>query len=86
MFNSAVRAKLGLKPLDVGKKEVDEEKESLKDDVHKPAVNLAEVKRTADIREKMLAAKEKRKLNQRLGSVITDQYNVCCMKWCHRMS
>jgi len=63
---SALRAKLGLKPLDVSKKEPDVEKESLKDDVHKPAVNLGAEKRTADIKEKLAAAKQKRKVQEKL--------------------
>lgn len=68
-LHSALRTKLGLKPLDTTTKSANEEKESLKDDVHKPAVNIAEVKRSEAIREKMAAAKEKRKLNQKLGLV-----------------
>ncbi len=43
------------------------EKTSLKDDVHVPAVNLTELKRTDKLREKMAAIKAKRKLNQKLG-------------------
>jgi len=50
--------------------EVPEEKESLKDDIHQPAVNIAEVKKTALIREKMLAAKEKRKVNAKLEKLM----------------
>ena len=65
-----MRAKLGLKPLDTAPKQADEQKESLKDDIHKPAVNISDVKRSEAMREKMAAAKERRKLNQKLGSVI----------------
>lgn len=64
---SALRIKLGLKPLDLTPKPVDEEKESLKDDIHKPAVNISEVKRSQTLKEKLAAAKEKRLLNQKLG-------------------
>ncbi len=41
-----------------------------KEDVHVPAVNLTELKRTDKLREKMEAIKAKRKLNQKLGYVI----------------
>ena len=66
---SALRIKLGLKPLNLDKKKPDEEKESLKDDIHKPAINLGEKKRSETIREKLAAAKQKRLQNQKLGLV-----------------
>ncbi|XP_067943519.1 U4/U6.U5 tri-snRNP-associated protein 1-like [Watersipora subatra] len=66
---NALRLKLGLKPLDTAPKDANEEKESLKDDIHKPAVNIADVKRTEKLKEKMAVAKDKRKLNQKLGKV-----------------
>ena len=58
-----------MKPLNLDKKKPDEEKESLKEDIHKPAINLGEKKRSETIREKLAAAKQKRLQNQKLGLV-----------------
>ena len=38
-----------------------------KEDIHAPAANLTEIKKTEKLREKMEQIKEKRKLNQKLG-------------------
>ncbi|GAV09409.1 hypothetical protein RvY_18956 [Ramazzottius varieornatus] len=68
-----IRTKLGLKPLQVGGagKGGDglEASSSKKEDVHAPAVNLAEVKRTTTTREKLETLKEKKKLERKLRSV-----------------
>lgn len=55
---------MGLKPLDTTKKD---EKSTTKDDVHKPAVNIGQQKKTEALREKMALAREKRKLGQKMG-------------------
>lgn len=67
---SALRLKLGLKPLDTTKKDSTGEKSSAKEDVHKPAVNIGQQKKTEALREKMTLAREKRKLGKNLGSVL----------------
>ena len=54
-----------MKPLDVGKKG-DKDEKSSKDDVHKPAVNIGQQKRTEKIKEKMTVARDKRKVNESL--------------------
>lgn len=64
---SALRIKLGLKPLDLNTKKPDEEKESLKDDIHKPAVNIGEQKKSEKLRDRLAIAKQKRLQNQKLG-------------------
>ncbi|KAK2162666.1 hypothetical protein LSH36_94g05047 [Paralvinella palmiformis] len=69
-----IRAKLGLKPLDVpgsSGKDGDDSKSSKKEDVHVPPTNLSDVKKTEDLREKMLQMKEKRRINKKLGMVKT---------------
>ena len=39
------------------------------EEVHRPPQNLAEVKKQAEIREKLALIREKRKINQKLGLV-----------------
>jgi len=48
--------------------------------VHMPAINLAEKQRTEKIREKMRVMQEKRKVKERLRSVVTrerERGSVC---------
>ncbi|XP_023931823.1 U4/U6.U5 tri-snRNP-associated protein 1 [Lingula anatina] len=67
-----LRAKLGLKPLEVpDENEPKEEKESLKDDIHKPAGNIAQAQMTEKLKEKLAVIKEKRRINMQLGKVKT---------------
>ena len=46
------------------------EKSGKREDVHVPAVNLASIRRTEELREKMAQIKEKRRINKLLGSVL----------------
>ncbi|XP_046564938.1 U4/U6.U5 tri-snRNP-associated protein 1-like [Haliotis rubra] len=71
-----IRAKLGLKPLDVpgssnnaeaGGEEGEKPKE--KEDVHAPPVNWGEQKKTEALREKMAILKQKRLMNKKLRKV-----------------
>ncbi|XP_036443637.1 U4/U6.U5 tri-snRNP-associated protein 1 isoform X1 [Colossoma macropomum] len=64
-----LRAKLGLKPLELNenKKELGTKEEPLLAET----INPAQIKQQADIREKLAALKEKRLLNQKLGKVKT---------------
>ncbi|KAK2184317.1 hypothetical protein NP493_270g02007 [Ridgeia piscesae] len=64
-----LRAKLGLKPLDVAGEKRDDSRPEKKADVHVPAVNIAAVKKTEQLREKMALIKEKRRINKMLGKV-----------------
>ncbi|KAL8596327.1 hypothetical protein ACOMHN_062595 [Nucella lapillus] len=68
-----LRAKLGLKPLDVGGSgaggDQSNSKSSENQDVHVPAINLSEKLNTEKLREKMLLMKEKRKVKDKLRSV-----------------
>ncbi|ESP02865.1 hypothetical protein LOTGIDRAFT_156816 [Lottia gigantea] len=68
-----LRAKLGLKPLDVGDSKSGGKEGGSKDneDVHAPAVNWSEQKKTESLREKMAVMREKRLINQKLGKVKT---------------
>lgn len=78
-----LRAKLGLKPLEVGddsskKKEGEgeaNEEESLsssaKKDVHVPAKNIGDIKMAEKLREKMETMREKRRIAKKLASVRT---------------
>ncbi|XP_045485427.1 U4/U6.U5 tri-snRNP-associated protein 1 [Pieris rapae] len=63
-----LRAKLGLKPLEVAEKPADDG--MLKDDLgefyHKPAPNISQQKKSDKIREKLEERKEKRKLETKL--------------------
>ncbi|XP_036380229.1 U4/U6.U5 tri-snRNP-associated protein 1 [Megalops cyprinoides] len=64
-----LRAKLGLKPLDLNenKKEVGTKEEPLAAE----PINPAQIKQQKEMREKLAAMKEKRLLNQKLGKVKT---------------
>ncbi|CAH1262958.1 SART1 [Branchiostoma lanceolatum] len=66
-----MRAKLGLKPLDVTDAVVtaEEDKTEKKEDVHAPAINLGEKKKADELREKMKAMREKREMNKKLGKI-----------------
>lgn len=64
-----LRAKLGLKPLDVGGSGDSNTKSSENQDVHVPAINLSEKLNTEKLREKMLIMKEKRKVKDKLRTV-----------------
>jgi len=46
---------------------VDDSRPEKKADVHVPAVNIAAVKKTEQLREKMALIKEKRRINKMLG-------------------
>jgi hypothetical protein len=51
-----------------------------KQDVHKPAVNLAEVKKTAQLREKMDILREKRRVQEKLRYAVivsVESFNCC---------
>ncbi|KAK7483539.1 hypothetical protein BaRGS_00025213 [Batillaria attramentaria] len=63
-----LRAKLGLKPLEAGGENASS-KSSENQDVHVPAINLSEKKRTEKLREKMSTMKEKRTIQSKLGAV-----------------
>ncbi|XP_075408518.1 U4/U6.U5 tri-snRNP-associated protein 1 [Tenrec ecaudatus] len=64
-----LRAKLGLKPLEVGavKKETGTKEDPLAADV----INPMAIRQREELREKLAAAKEKRLLNQKLGKIKT---------------
>ena len=62
-----LRAKLGLKPLKVDGDGSDEKKNST--DVHQPAINMGEVKRTAAIKDKLNEMKIKRQIEERMSKV-----------------
>ncbi|XP_070576696.1 U4/U6.U5 tri-snRNP-associated protein 1-like isoform X2 [Ptychodera flava] len=70
-----LRIKLGLKPLEVtdsekkGDGEAEEKPYDKRDDVHRPAVNLAEERKRQEIREKMELIRQKRRINQKLNKV-----------------
>ncbi|XP_002737972.2 U4/U6.U5 tri-snRNP-associated protein 1-like [Saccoglossus kowalevskii] len=67
-----LRVKLGLKPLEVDGEKKDESAEvpyDKREDVHKPAVNLAQERKREEIRQKMEMIKEKRRINQKLNKV-----------------
>ena len=78
-----LRLKLGLKPLDVGSnnaggssaapatEEDGEEAPNKKEDVHVPAINIGEIKKTAKLREKMETQRQKRKTAQKLSKIKT---------------
>ncbi|KAH3855507.1 U4/U6.U5 tri-snRNP-associated protein 1-like isoform X5 [Dreissena polymorpha] len=66
-----LRAKLGLKPLEVGAKKPDAEKESLKDDIHQPAQNLWKMKETEKIKEKLERSKQRRDVEKKLDKIKT---------------
>lgn len=67
-----LRAKLGLKPLEADDSESQSNETSSKSqDVHAPAANLTELKKTAALREKMAAIREKRRVNAMLGKIKT---------------
>ncbi|XP_049868009.1 U4/U6.U5 tri-snRNP-associated protein 1 isoform X2 [Pectinophora gossypiella] len=63
-----LRAKLGLKPLEVNEPPAEDGK--IKDDLgefyHKPAANIAQQKKSEKIRERLEQRKEKRKIEQKL--------------------
>merc|ERR1712168_231949 len=68
-----IRAQLGLAPLNVDGASSNvsgtEEKESLKDDIHVPAINLRNQHESESMRLKLAQIREKRKINQKLGKV-----------------
>ncbi|XP_045534485.1 U4/U6.U5 tri-snRNP-associated protein 1 [Papilio machaon] len=67
-----LRAKLGLKPLEVTEQTADDGK--IKDDLgefyHKPADNIAHQKKADKLREKLEVRREKRKLEQKLQTTL----------------
>lgn len=67
-----LRAKLGLKPLEIAEKPAEDGK--IKDDLgefyHKPATNIAAQKKSEKIREKLEERKEKRKIEQKLQTTL----------------
>ncbi|KAK7104097.1 U4/U6.U5 tri-snRNP-associated protein 1-like [Littorina saxatilis] len=64
-----LRVKLGLKPLDVGGSTDADGKPKEDQDVHKPAINLAEKRRSEQLREKMKVMQDKRRVKEKLRSV-----------------
>lgn len=65
-----LRAKLGLKPLDLPEsKGGDDGKPKKSEGVHKPPVNLAEIKKTEKLKEKMENRKRQRELKSKLSRV-----------------
>lgn len=65
-----IRAKLGLKPLEVGGAKKDNEPSGgLQEDIHAPATNIAKDKAKEKIKDKLELIKEKRKVNQKLSKV-----------------
>merc|ERR1712013_294569 len=66
-----LRAKLGLKPLNVDSGSGKKEEKSYEDrgDVHRPASNISDKKNEEKMREKMEAIREKRKINKKLKKV-----------------
>lgn len=67
-----LRAKLGLKPLEVNEKPADDGK--FKDDLgefyHKPATNITEQKKTEKLKEKIKERKEKRNIEEKLQTTL----------------
>lgn len=61
-----LRAKLGLKPLEVGGAKDGSSKSGENQDVHVPAINIGEKKRTEKLREKMDTTKAKRAISNKL--------------------
>ncbi|PVD26301.1 hypothetical protein C0Q70_13972 [Pomacea canaliculata] len=61
-----LRAKLGLKPLEVGGAKDGSSKSGENQDVHVPAINIGEKKRTEKLREKMDTTKAKREISNKL--------------------
>uniref|UniRef100_UPI00358FE0C4 U4/U6.U5 tri-snRNP-associated protein 1 n=1 Tax=Myxine glutinosa TaxID=7769 RepID=UPI00358FE0C4 len=69
-----LRAKLGLKPLEVNvpsSKSDGEEDGTNQNPAHMVPVNLADIKKRAELKERLAAFKEKRLLNKKLGKVRT---------------
>lgn len=66
-----LRAKLGLKPLEVSTKAPDLEKESLKDDIHKPAESWTQNKQTEKLKEKLERSKNRREISNKLSKIKT---------------
>ena len=64
-----LRAKLGLKPLEVDDDSKKKSDDPMDADVHAPPINLAEEKRSSDLREKMAQMREKRRINMLLNKV-----------------
>ncbi|XP_033733717.1 U4/U6.U5 tri-snRNP-associated protein 1-like [Pecten maximus] len=66
-----IRAKLGLKPLEVNSGTSRDGEKKADEDVHKPAISITQEKQTEKLREKMERMKEKRRLNEKLSNVKT---------------
>lgn len=64
---SKLRARLGLKPLDAPTNSKEESMKKEDDDVHAPPINIGQVKRTEELREKVHQLKEKRRLQSKMG-------------------
>jgi len=68
--SNKLRAKLGLRPLEeAGAKREDGSTVDGDNDVHAPPTNMADVRKSEELREKLLQAKEKRRVNMLLGKV-----------------
>ncbi|KAI8788508.1 U4/U6.U5 tri-snRNP-associated protein 1 isoform X2, partial [Biomphalaria glabrata] len=63
-----LRAKLGLKPLEVSDSK-GEDKSKKSDGVHVPAVNLGQLRKTESLREKMVNKKTQREMEKKLRTV-----------------
>ncbi|XP_060562043.1 U4/U6.U5 tri-snRNP-associated protein 1-like [Ruditapes philippinarum] len=66
-----LRAKLGLKPLEVSTGAPDSEKESLRDAVHKPAESWTQAKKTEKIKDKLERSKQRREISSKLDKIKT---------------
>ncbi|XP_021358089.1 U4/U6.U5 tri-snRNP-associated protein 1-like [Mizuhopecten yessoensis] len=66
-----IRAKLGLKPLEVNSGVSKDSEKKSGEDVHKPAISITQEKQTQKLREKMERMKEKRRLGEKLSKVKT---------------
>ncbi|XP_064600247.1 U4/U6.U5 tri-snRNP-associated protein 1-like [Liolophura sinensis] len=67
-----IRAKLGLKPLEIPSGDTGNGATKAEDeDVHVPAINLSELRQTQKLREKMDLQKEKRRISSKLSRVKT---------------
>lgn len=64
-----MRAKLGLKPLQMDDKKEDGVTKMEQTDVHLPAINMADKRKTAELKEKLAQMKEKRKNEAKFAKI-----------------
>ncbi|ESN94957.1 hypothetical protein HELRODRAFT_102759 [Helobdella robusta] len=77
-----LRAKLGLKLLELDDNKSDKKSEEKKD-VHVPAHNIADLKRTEEIRERLKQAKEKRRIDNSMAKIkpLTEDGDESVLAW-----